>query len=142
MIRAAEPADAAQLAQLLCELGYSNQAEDVVRRLSGMDARREWVLVATEGERLVGLAAYAVIPWFASDGAHCRLSAMVVAGSARSRGVGAALLDAVERQARELGCTAMEVTSAEQRLRAHAFYERHGYRPASRRFVKALHPPS
>src|SRR2546423_404577 len=86
----AEAADAAQMAELLRELGYANQAEDVTRRLSQMDARREWVLVATEDERLVGLAAYAVIPWFASDGAHCRVSAMVVAEGARSRGVGAA----------------------------------------------------
>ena len=104
------------MAELLRELGYANQAEDVTRRLSQMDARREWVLVATEDERLVGLAAYAVIPWFASDGAHCRVSAMVVAETARSRGVGAALLDAVETQARDLGCTVMEVTSGEQRL--------------------------
>jgi len=138
----AEAADAAQMAELLRELGYANQAEDVTRRLSQMDARREWVLVATEDERLVGLAAYAVIPWFASDGAHCRVSAMGVAEGARSRGVGAALLDAVETQARDLGCTVMEVTSGEQRLRAHAFYERHGYRPTSRRFLKALRPPS
>lgn len=142
MIRPAEPGDAEELAALLRELGYPNQAADVVRRLSAMNRAREWVLVATERDRVLGLAAYAVIPWLAADGAHCRLTAMVVGPPERSRGIGAALLDAVEARARELGCTVVEVTSGEQRPRAHAFYERHGYWAVSRRFLKPLLPPS
>jgi len=55
------------------------------------------------------------------------LEGFVVDEAARSRGIGAALLEAVESRARERGCAEIRVQSNVLRERAHSFYERNGY---------------
>ena len=65
-----------------------------------------------------------------------RITALVVAASARGRGIGSELLGTAERHLLASGCTRLEVTSAEQRHDAHAFYATRGYREQRARFVK------
>jgi ribosomal protein S18 acetylase RimI-like enzyme len=65
---------------------------------------------------------------------------LVVAEGRRSAGVGRELVDAAERWAVAAGCRAMRVRSRVTRERAHAFYERHGFRriKTQHAFEKAL----
>jgi ribosomal protein S18 acetylase RimI-like enzyme len=52
--------------------------------------------------------------------------------------VGAALVADAEARLKAAGCGLVEVTSNVKLLRAHAFYERHGYERTSIRLAKQL----
>jgi GNAT superfamily N-acetyltransferase len=64
------------------------------------------------------------------------ITSFVIAPSYRRGGIGRSLVSAVEEFAWDHGCTRAEVTSGDHRSDAHEFYERLGYRPVSRRFIK------
>lgn len=61
-----------------------------------------------------------------------------VASTARGRGIGAQLVEAIERWAATNGARDVVVTSALHRGEAHGFYERRGYLRTGFRFVKPL----
>ena len=70
-----------------------------------------------------------------------RVTALVVDGRARGRGVGKRLMEHAEHLAAAAGCGAVELTSAVGRVEAHAFYCSIGYEANSVRFRKALDGP-
>jgi GNAT superfamily N-acetyltransferase len=76
------------------------------------------------------------LPLFHTPGYLARITALVVAATARGIGVGRALLAATEAYAWSTGCVRIEVTSGDHRPDAHAFYERLGYHVDERRFIK------
>ena len=85
---------------------------------------RETILVALDGDEVVGLA------WFIKTRALDRamyLQLLLVAETHQSRGLGASLLARGERQARASGCRHMVMLVTKTNRRARAFYERHGY---------------
>jgi GNAT superfamily N-acetyltransferase len=127
------------LAALLGELGYPTDAEAVERRLRPL-LEEPWsaVYVAQDGERVLGFTACLSLPLIHRDAPTCRLAALVVADGARSRGIGAALVEQVERAARRWGCDRIEVTSGHDRPDAHRFYLREGFSPKPERFIKTL----
>jgi GNAT superfamily N-acetyltransferase len=138
-IRPAGTGDAEAVASLLAQLGYPQTVELVGERLdelSALDSAR--VLVATNGDDVVGVGALHVLPVLHEQPKLGRVTALVVARRCRGRGVGQALMDALETMAREAGCGRIEVTSNLRREGAHAFYERLGYEETSKRFVKPL----
>jgi GNAT superfamily N-acetyltransferase len=47
-------------------------------------------------------------------------------------------MERVESEARARGCERLELTSAQRRADAHAFYSSLGFEPASQRFLKSL----
>lgn len=59
----------------------------------------------------------------------CHLAMLTVAPDRQGRGLGAALIDEVERRARAMGCLAVEMTVIQLRAELLAFYARRGYRP-------------
>lgn len=109
---------------------------------------REWestplaeVLVAAVDGEVVGIAAVAASPHLARPGRFARLIGLAVRESHRRRGIAAALLRAVEEQARAWGCRRVELTSSRWRAEAPAFYEAMGYAdrsPAQARYVREL----
>ena len=85
---------------------------------------RETVLVAVDGDEVVGLA------WFIKTRALDRamyLQLLLVAETYQSRGLGASLLARGERLARAAGCRHLIFLVTKSNRRARAFYERHGY---------------
>jgi GNAT superfamily N-acetyltransferase len=140
-IRRAELSDASAIARLLGELGYPADPGAVAARLSALgDGDR--VLLAGDGGGLVALHR---VPWLAEGGAFARVTALVVAHAERRRGVGRALLAAVEDVARGWGCDLVEVSSGRrpERHAAHAFYASAGYEetaPVSARYWKRVTP--
>ena len=61
---------------------------------------------------------------------------LVVSEAVRGRGVGRALVAAVETKCAGLGCVLVEVTSNIRRDKAHRFYEGLGYEQTSFRFAR------
>jgi GNAT superfamily N-acetyltransferase len=69
------------------------------------------------------------------------LSTMAVREDARRAGVGRALVEAVETQARAWGCETIELTSRNDRHEAHRFWEALGFEARSRKFVRKVGTP-
>ena len=138
-LRAAHPDDAEQVAPLLGQLGYPAAVADVAARLARLDADPATsVLVAHEGGRLVGLAATHLRANLERDAPTCRLTALVVHTSARRRGVGRTLLEAVISEAERQGCERVEVTLRPEREAAEALYRSAGFEERPLRLILAL----
>jgi GNAT superfamily N-acetyltransferase len=137
--------DAMRVNKLLGELGYPYSTdEDVAARIANWSAREDLLtLVAVYEERVVGVVALAVIPYFERRGSWGRIVAIVVDAHSRGLKVGRQLMEAAEQAARTRGCISMEVSSARRRTDAHAFYRALGYTDwcdKGARFLKDLVP--
>ena len=127
-IREARPRDYARIAELAGQLGYPSSADEIAKRLDGMQHSNEHaVFVAQVGGELAGWLAVFVYRVVEAD-ARAEISGFVVDERYRSQRIGMHLLARAERWAREKGCRAIGLRSNVIRDRAHAFYERHGYR--------------
>ena len=94
-------------------------------------------LAAYLGARCVGVAGWRIVS-NSSAGRKLYVDDLVTCSVDRSSGVGAALLAELERRARSLGCTALDLDSGVQRGDAHRFYFREGFTIRSFHFSKAL----
>lgn len=140
-LRAAEGRDAPILAELLGQLGYPAEVEAVKRRLEHHLSRSDGaVLVAEEDGRVVGVGALHLVPVLHEDAPRGMLTALVVAESARGRGVGKELVRGLEEIAMLDGVQSVVVTTANHREATHHFYERLGYAWTGRRYRKEISP--
>jgi len=137
-IRDAAAADAAAIAGLLSQLGYPSDADAVEERLDRLGIVGDRVFVAEMDDEVVGLAHLQVTPAIERDRPAGKLGALVVDEARRGYGVGRALVEAVEREARLRGCELVFVTTSERRGDAHAFYERVGFEQTGRRYGRKL----
>jgi GNAT superfamily N-acetyltransferase len=138
-VRRARPADAPAMARLLAQLGYPMSAELVPGRLAAVEGDGGVAFVAQDEKvQIVGLASGTCYATLHGGGRVAYITALVTAEDARGRGVGRALVAAIESWAVGLGCTRLAVTSAERRADAHAFYPRCGLPCTGRRFSKQL----
>lgn len=139
VLRRATLADAKQVAVLLTELGYPSTENDARDRLSrSLDSTTSCCLVAQDADDVVGLMSAELVPYFPTGTTICRLAALVVSSNHRGGGIGEKLLAAAADYAREHHCSGVEITSAERRVDAHRFYERHGYPKTSFKFFRPL----
>ncbi len=127
-IRDARSSDAAEIARLCAELGYSATPREIEVRLSSLlAADNHSVTVAAESEaRLLG--------WIAAEhrllleyGERVEIVGLIVDQSARTGGIGKTLVSTVERWAASRGVSTVLVRSNVARDESHAFYLRIGY---------------
>jgi GNAT superfamily N-acetyltransferase len=137
-IRDARAGDAPAVARLLTELGYPSDAGAVDERLERLRVVGDRVLVAEVDGDVVGVAHLQVTPALERDRPAAKLGVLVVAEEQRGRGVGRALVEATEAEARLRGCELLFLTTAERRDDAHAFYERVGLEQTGRRYSRTL----
>jgi GNAT superfamily N-acetyltransferase len=131
--------DAADIRDLLIELGYELPVQDITKNLTDLHRHpHDRILIARSGDRAVGLGALHVIPVIHVPESLGRITALVVSEVARGQGVGGLLVELLEDAAMKAGCTRMEVTSGDHRPGAHEFYQRLGYEVNERRFIKRL----
>jgi GNAT superfamily N-acetyltransferase len=90
------------------------------------------VYVESEGEVLcvAGFVVATKLAW----GKHIYISDFVTEERHRSTGVGAKLIEWFKAHARELGCKQLHLDSGVQRLDAHRFYQREGFKLSSYHF--------
>ena len=84
------------------------------------------VLLAVDGDSIVGLASVYADFLSIRYGKRCWLQDLVVSSSRRCEGIGALLIGAASEWARERGCTHLELASGAGRDDAHRFYRRQG----------------
>jgi ribosomal protein S18 acetylase RimI-like enzyme len=86
------------------------------------------LLVAIEGDRVVGCLQLIVIPGLSRLGTtRAEIEGVRVAASHRRRGLGETLVRDAMLRARDAGCTLMQLTSDASRTDARRFYERLGF---------------
>ena len=138
-IRRACMSDSDALAELVTELGYRTSPGQMRGRLESILSKPEYsTLVARVDDRIAGFIGTMVRPSYEADGLYGQIMALVVAGQFRRRGVGRALVGAVESSLVRRGVNALIVNTANHRADAHAFYEGLGYSFTGRRYRKAL----
>jgi GNAT superfamily N-acetyltransferase len=135
-LRAAEAADVPVIFQLIGELAHYERlgpmmvgnADDLQRHLFG-EARFAHAMVADWDSQAVGFALY----FFNYSTFLCRpglyLEDLFVRPEHRGRGIGLALLAALEQRARDVGCGRLEWAVLDWNESAIEFYRRFGARP-------------
>lgn len=136
--RRATKSDIPEMEILLKELGYQIPANSLALQLQHYSQPESMALVAyyPENETIVGLASGHVIPLLHQTGFLGRITAMVVSENSHGKGAGRKLVEALEIWFLKNQCLRYEVTSGEYRNSAHLFYEKMGYKPDEKRFVK------
>jgi len=135
ILRAACLGDAAALAVLLPDLGYSASPDQITPRLQSLLASSAHaVLLAELDGRVVGLCLVASVRHLASEG-YAELLELVVRSGAQRRGIGSALLAQAQAWASGRGHERIRLRSGEHRTQAHAFYERLGFAKARASFA-------
>jgi predicted N-acetyltransferase YhbS len=139
-IRAATPADAPALSELLEQLGYPAPESEIPARLESLAKVPSAVaFVATNGYgEVVGLVTAHLFPSIHDTDPVAWLTTLVVLEDAREAGIGSALVRHVERWATQSGAKRISVTSGVQRTTTHEFYQRRNYRNTGLRFAKEL----
>jgi GNAT superfamily N-acetyltransferase len=129
--RAATPSDAETVARLLDAFNREYHAptpgpDVLTARLHSLLAGSD-VIAFLAGDPAVGVALLTLRPNVWCDGPIGLVDELYVAPEARGRGLGSALLVAVESLTRERGGRLIEIAVDGADTDAHRFYERHGY---------------
>jgi GNAT superfamily N-acetyltransferase len=139
-IRDAQLADADAIAGLLGQLGYPTDSQAVEGRLERLRIVGDRVVVADIDGDVAGLAHLQVAPAIEHEHPAAKLAALVVDEARRGEGIGRALVDVIEAEARARGCALLYLTTAARRADAHEFYRRVGLEETGKRFAKTLSP--
>lgn len=118
--------DAPAVAELTTQLGYPSSEAAIRRRFQGLGREDDALYVAESDGKVVGWI-HARAVYLLEIDPLAEIWGLVVGDRSRGRGVGVALIEAVERWARERGLGMIQVRSNVIRERAHRFYQREGY---------------
>jgi ribosomal protein S18 acetylase RimI-like enzyme len=102
--------------------------EALARRADGTGRS---VALARIGQELVGLAFVSFEPAGAQTGPFAVLDDVIVSSAGRGQGVGQALLDWIVAESRRWKLARIFLESGADNARAHAFFERRGFRTTS-----------
>jgi GNAT superfamily N-acetyltransferase len=146
VIRPAVAADVARLVELLTlgALGPTDDDPDDPGPYLAALAEIEHtpgavVLVAEVDGQVVGLCQLCILRHLQHRGGRCaEIESVHVDPDWRGRGVGTVLMRAAVARAAAEGCYRVQLTSNLARERAHAFYERLGFRPSHVGFKRPL----
>lgn len=97
------------------------------------------LLVGEIGDQIVTTAHVSWLRVLMYDGGlMCQIESVRTASARRGQGIGGRLMAHIEAEARRRGAARMQLTTNNQRLRAHEFYERLGFTPSHTGMKKIL----
>lgn len=141
IIRDATEQDAEELALLMNELGYPTSVAEMENRLKKIIRHPDYqtIVIETNGT-IVAMAGLVISLSYEKNAKGARIMAFVTRQEYRNKGIGKALMEAVESRTRQLGAEHIAISSRniEARRDAHAFYLKIGYQIKSSLFVKKL----
>jgi len=128
MIRVARPGDEDAIFDLVTQLGHAfaprrDAYDATIASYFAGEQPTVLLLVAEEPEGVRGYALTTIVPLLSTNGPSALLQEIVVAGAARGRDLGTALVRAVEAECERRGVTQLTVASR----RAGGFYDRLGF---------------
>lgn len=126
-IRPAQSSDAAALARLTNELGYSASPAVISARLMTILTSERFELLVAEGES--GILGWVVVERRITleFGERAELTGLVVSAASRRTGIGRDLVAGAEKWAKRRGLESIFVRSDTTRQASHPFYESLGY---------------
>lgn len=139
-IRQAVLSDSSALKELLTQLGYPQEVNDVIAAIESYGSEGYHLMVGEEDGVVVGFASLHWFDMFHVRGKIGRITAICILDGLRSKGIGRVLTEACENLLVSKGCTKVEVTSNLKRTLTHKFYQQMGYTIDSQRFTKTLQP--
>jgi len=138
-IRPIERTDAPAVAELMGELGYPTRTSEMEMRLDAMSKERRYcAFVAVRGGTVCGMVGTSWTHSYAHNNLGGTIIALVVSSAMRGQGVGAALIDAAEKDFIARNITRISINTRFEREDAHLFYEGLGYAKNGYRLVKQL----
>ena len=138
-IRDGKLSDAADLAALMCELGYGTAGAEMESRLiSILKDPRYKTLVVLNDDKICGMIGTVSASSYLHNDLTGRIIALVVSRESRRCGIGARLIAEAEKNLIQRGITRVTVTARFEREKAHQFYEKLGYARTGFRFAKNL----
>jgi GNAT superfamily N-acetyltransferase len=133
-LRRATRADVGAIVDLIAadQIGAARDGGDLApyeRAFAAIDADpAQLLVVATDGDAVVGTLQLTLIPGLARRGAvRAQIEAVRVREDLRGRGLGGALIAWAIDEARRRDCALVQLTSDKRRADAHRFYERLGF---------------
>ncbi|MCY7027401.1 GNAT family N-acetyltransferase [Streptococcus sanguinis] len=133
-VREYEKEDTKVLPSLYKVLGYSIKKDELKSRLRDILANPAYgCLAAEKGSQILDFIGYAKLYFFEATGFCYRILVLAVSRNARRQGIATALMDKVKKIVSKDGAKAMDLNNGinDERLAAHAFYQKHGFRQTS-----------
>jgi len=126
-IRAATMKEAPQITELSIQLGYPLTVQDTITNIAAIDkSNYDMAYVAVMNEQVVGWI-HVFYTMRLETGPFCEIGGLVVAASARGKGVGSHLVEKAKKWAAERNINKLKVRCQVKRTEAHAFYEKNGF---------------
>jgi GNAT superfamily N-acetyltransferase len=142
-IRRSEVADAAELADLMTQLGYPTRTSEMEMRMETIRADKNYAtFVAVSEGKVSGMIGTSARYTYEHNGPSAAIMVLVVSDKVRGRGVGRALIRAAEDDLAQRNIRRVAVYSHFRRREAHEFYEKLGYTKNGFRLVKELPMPA
>lgn len=121
----------------MMQLGYSTDAPLMEAKLREFAANTtDSVFVAELEGGVVGCVSCHITSLFHQQGYSGRITSLVIDQNHQRQGIGTALVIEAERFFKANECIKAEVTSANHRSAAHAFYNSCGFKEDEPRFIK------
>jgi ribosomal protein S18 acetylase RimI-like enzyme len=138
-IRDAELNDAAELAVLMCELGYKTDHTEMETRLKLILSNPAYkTFVSILDGSVCGMIGTVAYPSYEHNDPGGRILALVTSSALRRRGIARALVATAEKDFAQRGIKRIALNTQLTRQDAHKFYESLGYERNGWRFVKQL----
>jgi GNAT superfamily N-acetyltransferase len=127
-VRRATVSDAAEIARLAAQFGYTVAAPEVRRNLETLGTvPSQYIAIAQDSRDSIGGWIQAQRTLVLTSSERAEIIALVVDAAMRRRGIGALLVEAAQQWARTQGLAEMVVRSNVQRDSSHLFYLALGY---------------
>jgi len=138
-IRNAKLADAAALAQLMCDLGYETTKREMHMRMERIATDERYrTFVAVHDGKVCGMIGTLTSLSYEHNDLGGRILALVTSSAMRRHGIGRALIATAEKDFAQRGIRQVALNTRLAREDAHKFYESLGYERNGFRFTKDL----